>query len=162
MDFLFWEGADITISDINEEAIKKIKKKYAVKSVHPDEIYSQECDVFAPCAFGATINSETIPQLKCKAVAGAANNQLLSDEDGEILKQKNILYAPDFVINGGGVVNVAQEMAQEGYTPKVPQEKTHKIYDSLLSIFKIAQAECISTNKAAIRLAERLFGKWLW
>lgn len=154
VDFLFWAGADITITDINEEAVKRVVKKYAVKSVRPSEIYSQECDVFAPCGFGGIINSDTISLLKCKAVAGAANNQLLSDEDGKKLKQSDILYAPDFVINSGGVVNVAQEMAKEGYNPKTPQKKSHKIYDILLSIFEIAERDNISTHQAAIHLAE--------
>ena len=154
VDFLFWAGADITISDINIDAMNRIAKKYAVKTVHPSEIYSQECDVFAPCAFGGVINSNTIPLLKCKAVAGAANNQLLTDEHGNDLKQNGILYAPDFVINGGGVINVAQEMEREGYNPKMPQQKSHQIYENLLTIFEIAEKDDISTNQAAIRLAE--------
>lgn len=154
VDFLFWEGADITITDINVDAMKKVSQKYGVKTVLADEIYYQECDVFAPCGFGGTINSRTIPMLRCKAVAGAANNQLLIDEDGEELKQKKILYAPDFVINGGGLINVAQEMATEGYNPKTPREKSHNIYQNLLTIFQDAEKNNISTNQAAISLAE--------
>jgi leucine dehydrogenase len=154
VDFLFWEGADITITDINVETMKRVAQKYAVKIVSPDEIYRQECDVFSPCGFGGTINNSTIPILRCKAIAGAANNQLLTDENGEELKQKKILYAPDFVINGGGLINVSQEMTAEGYNPKVPLEKTQNIYYSLLTIFETAEKKNISTHEAAVSLAE--------
>ena len=154
MDFLFWAGADITISDINTDTMKRVAKKYALKSIHPNDVYDQECDVFAPCGFGGVINNDTIPRLKCKAIAGAANNQLLNDENGEALKNKNILYAPDFVINGGGVINVALEMEVKGYNPKKSQEKSHKIYESLLTIFEIAEKENISTHQASTRLAK--------
>lgn len=154
VDFLFWEGADITITDINVEAMKRVAQKYGVKTVSPDEIYHQECDVFSPCGFGGTINSNTISMLRCKAIAGAANNQLLTDKNGEELKQKKILYAPDFVINGGGLINVSQEMTQEGYNPKVPLEKTQNIYHSLLTIFEAAETNNISTHQASVSLAE--------
>ena len=155
VDFLFWEGADITITDINAATLKRVAQKYAVRVVSPDEIYQQECDVFAPCGFGGILNSDTIAKLRCKAVAGAANNQLLTDENGKELKRKKILYAPDFVINGGGLINVAQEMAVEGYTPKTPQEKTYNIYQTLLTIFEAAEKSDVSTHQAAVSLAER-------
>lgn len=154
LDFLFWEGADITITDINADTLKRVSQKYGVKVVAPDEVYHQECDVFAPCGFGGTINGDTIPMLQCKAIAGAANNQLLTDEDGEELKRKKILYAPDFVINGGGLINVSQEMSEEGYNPKAPREKSHNIYQTLLTIFENAEKNDVSTHQAAVSLAE--------
>jgi len=154
VDFLFWEGTDITITDINMDTMKRVAQKYAVKVVSPEEAYHQECDIFAPCGFGGTINSDTISMLRCKAIAGAANNQLLTDGNGEELKDKGILYAPDFVINGGGVINVSLEMAMEGYNPKISHDKTHAIYQSLLSIFEIAEKNNLSTHHAAVSLAE--------
>lgn len=158
VELLFWQGADITITDINMDTMKRVAKKYGAKTVAPDEIYGQECDVFSPCGFGGTINSKTIPMLRCKAVAGSANNQLLTDEDGEGLKQRKILYAPDFVINAGGLINVSQEVAIEGYHPKTPREKSHNIYQSLLTIFEEADKNNISTHQAAVSLAEYRLG----
>ncbi len=154
VDFLFWEGADITITDINSDAMEKIAQKYAIKTVASDEIYHQECDIFSPCAFGGSINSETISKLRCKAIAGAANNQLLTDENVEELRLKKILYAPDFVINGGGLINVSQEMEAKGYNPKISRDNTNNIYKSLLTIFEIAENNNISTHHAAVALAE--------
>lgn len=159
VDFLFWAGADISITDVREEAVKRILNKYAVKAVQPDEIYGLKCDVFAPCAFGGVINDKTIELLNCKAVAGAANNQLLSDVHGEDLKRRGILYAPDFVINGAGVINVALEMAVEGYNPRISQMKADNVYDSILRILEIAEQKNVSTNKAAITLAEEYIQK---
>jgi leucine dehydrogenase len=153
-DFLFWEGADITVTDINVNSLSRVAKKYAVKTVHPNEIYSQECDVFCPCALGGTINGDTIPLLQCKAVAGAANNQLLSDGHADELRKRKILYAPDFVINSGGVINVAMEMDPDGYNPKTSQQKGHEIYDTLLTIFDTAEKDNKSTHQVALDLAE--------
>lgn len=154
IEFLFWQGADITITDINVDTMKRIAKKYGVKTISPEEIYHQECDIFSPCGLGGIINRNTIPILRCKAVAGSANNQLLTDEDGESLKQRKILYAPDFVINGGGLINVSQEVAIEGYHPKIPREKSLNIYQSLLTIFEESDKSNISTHQAAVSLAQ--------
>jgi len=154
VDFLFWEGADITITDTNFDTMKRVAKKYGAKTVSPDEIYHQECDVFSPCGFGGILNSNTIPTLRCKAIVGAANNQLLADEDADELKQKRILYAPDFVVNGGGLINVSQELAAEGYNPKTPHERAHNIYQSLLTIFEDAEKNDVSTHHAAVSIAE--------
>ncbi|MGL5263712.1 MAG: Leu/Phe/Val dehydrogenase [Candidatus Rhabdochlamydia sp.] len=158
VELLFWQGADITITDINIDTMKRVAKKYGTKMVAPDEIYYQECDIFSPCGFGGIINRNTIPMLRCKAIAGSANNQLLTDEDGEALKQRKILYAPDFVINGGGLINVSQEVAAEGYHPKKPREKSHNIYQSLLTIFEEADKKNVSTHQAAVSLAEYRIG----
>jgi len=130
------------------------ERKYGAKVVSPEEIYSQECDIFAPCAFGGVINDDTIPLLRCKAVAGGANNQLLHDQHADELKLKNILYAPDFVINAGGLINIAQELELEGYHHALPLKKTNEIYTSLLSIYDSAKQQSISTNQSAKQLAE--------
>jgi len=113
-----------------------------------------ECDVFSPCAMGGIINSNSISTLKCKAIAGCANNQLLDKSDGELLHEKNILFAPDFIVNGGGLINVSFEITKQGYHPKGPRDKTDKIFDILMSIYEIAEKNDISTSNAAIELAE--------
>lgn len=151
---LFWSGADLILADPDPEKLEKIAKKYKAKIVGLDEIYEVECDVFAPCAMGAVINDKTLPKLNCKAIAGCANNQLHKKEHGDALFKKGILYAPDFVINAGGLINVIGELSEEGYNPKISRDKTTKIYDRLLSIFEISEKNQVSTNTAAISLAE--------
>ncbi|HEY8365139.1 MAG TPA: Glu/Leu/Phe/Val dehydrogenase [Haloplasmataceae bacterium] len=147
------EGANVIISDINQANIDNVTKDFKVTVVKPDEIYGVQCDVYAPCALGATINDDTIPQLKCKIVAGSANNVLKEERHGEILQQKGILYAPDYVINAGGVINVYQELI--GYDVNEATAKVKNIYNRLLEVYKIAKEENISTAKAADRLAEK-------
>ncbi len=154
IDFLFWQGADVTITDINMDTMKRVTKKYGVKTVSPEEIYHQECDVFSPCGLGGILNRHTIPILRCKAVAGSANNQLLTDEDGEALRQRKILYAPDFVINSGGLISISQELATEGYHPKIPRDKSLNIYQSLLTIFEEADKNNLATHQVAVSLAQ--------
>jgi len=154
LDFLFWEGADITVTDINEELLQKLKASFGVKVVKPSEIYEQNVDIFSPCAVGGIINDETIAQLKCKAICGCANNQLLNDRHSNLLKDKNILYAPDFVVNAGGLINVSSELDKEGYNPRKSKEKIDKLYEMILEIYEISEKNNISTNEAAIKLAQ--------
>ncbi len=144
----------IYFTEINEKHIEKIKKKYPeVEFVEPDDIYGLEVDVYAPCALGATMNDETIPQLKCKIVAGTANN-VLDDEEkhGNMLKERNILYSPDFVINAGGLINVYHEL--QGYSRENAENDISKIYDRLMDIYKIAKETGKHTQEAA-----KLFAK---
>ncbi len=134
--------------------MKKLKKTYPeVEFVKPDDIYGLDVDVFAPCALGAVINDKTIPQLKCKIVAGTSNN-VLDDEEkhGNMLKDKNILYAPDFVINAGGLINVYHEL--QGYKKENAVNDIEKIYDRLLDIYKLAKENDTHTQHAA-----KLFAK---
>lgn len=154
VDYLFWNGADLVITDIDEKKAKQIAFKYGIRAVKPDEIFTQKCDIFSPCAIGGILNDKTINSLKCKAICGCANNQLLEDRHGDMLKEKNILYAPDFVVNAGGLINVAAELDKEGYDPKRSRDKVHKIYEMLNDIYKIADENNISTNQAAIKLAQ--------
>ena len=154
IDYLFWAGADLILSDIDPERLQKAAAKYGARAVAPNQILKTPCDILAPCALGAVLNDETIPLLQCKGVAGSANNQLLRDEHAVELKKRGILYAPDFVINAGGLLNVAAETAEEGYQPKLPRGQTHRIYDTLSSIYTIAEKSNISTHQAAISLAE--------
>jgi leucine dehydrogenase len=153
-DILFWHGANLILTDIDENKLHHLCQIYGAKQMHPEEIYAAECDIFAPCALGGILNDKTIPQLNCKAVAGGANNQLLQDQNGEQLAQRGILYAPDFVINAGGVINAACELEENGYDPIVSRDRVEQIYDSMLSIFSHHEVEKKSTHVIANELAE--------
>lgn len=153
VDRLFWAGAELILSDIDKERLAKFCQKYGARAVSADKIAFAECDVFAPCALGGILNDETIPLLRCKGIAGGANNQLLHDKHGEALRERGILYAPDFVINAGGLLNVEVELDAGGYTPAIPRAKCSRIYDTLLSIYEIAEKNSESTHKAAVDLA---------
>jgi leucine dehydrogenase len=118
-----------------------------------DDIYSAEADIFAPCALGAIINDKTIPQLKVAIVAGAANNVLHEERHGDALEARGITYAPDYVANAGGVINVYGELA--GWTSARSFRKADEIYDTVLKVFEIAKTEKVPTYLAADRLAEQ-------
>lgn len=153
-EFLFRRGARLVVSDIDPKRARSVAERFGARLVSPREIYSVECDVFSPCAMGGILNSETIPLLKAKAVVGAANNQLLLERDGEELAKRGILYAPDFVANSGGLINVSNELTKEGYNEQKALSKTGEIYDQLLFIFNTAEKNGCSTNQAAVRLSE--------
>jgi leucine dehydrogenase len=149
------DGAKVVCCDIDAENLKRVGTDFrGVETVAPDKIYGVECDVFAPCAMGAIINDDTIPQLKCAIVAGSANNQL-GDEDKHAgaLEKRGILYAPDYVINAGGLINVANEL--EGYNRERAVQQAASIYNIVTTIYQIARDEKITTNRAANALAER-------
>ncbi len=153
-DYLFWAGADLILSDIDENKAKRLAAKYGARTVSVDQILKVDCDVLAPCALGAIINDQTIPHLRCRAIAGSANNQLHRDHHANMLDEKGILYAPDFVINAGGLLNVSAELEETGYLPTWPREKAHRIYDTLLAIYEIAEKNRESTHNAALALAD--------
>ncbi len=149
------EGADLMVSDVNTDRVEKVVSDFGATAVAPDDIYEQDCDIFAPCALGAVVNDNTLDRLSCRVVAGAANNQLDRDEHGVQLRKREILYAPDFVINGGGVINVAHEFHPNGYSRDLALRKVESIRDRLLEIFAVSDEEDIATNEAADRVAER-------
>jgi leucine dehydrogenase len=151
--YLAQEGALVVVTDIDQQRVKNHVDKYQVKAAHPDEILFTECDVLSPNALGAVINDNTIGKLKCKVVAGGANNQLLEPRHGDELKSKGILYAPDYVVNAGGLMNVFVEL--EGYSHDRAFDKTKRVYDNVLKVFEIAKKENIGTHIAADRLAEQ-------
>lgn len=151
-EHLHEEGANLIVTDINKEAVNRAVEAFGAKVVDPDDIYSVECDIYAPCALGATVNDETIPQLKAKVIAGSANNQLKTSEHGDIIHEKGIVYAPDYVINSGGVINVSDEL--NGYNQSRAKKKVETIYDSLMRVFEISKRDNIPTNVAADRMAE--------
>jgi len=146
--------ADVRLiaSDVNSDNLSRVVDEFAAEAVQPGEIYSVDADVFAPCALGGVINDETIPQLKVKIVAGSANNQLLEERHGTRLRERSILYAPDYVANAGGVLNGCVEVL--GWKPELALGKVMEIYDTVLRIFESAEAQGIPTNKAADQLAE--------
>lgn len=146
------EGAKLIVSDINQERVERAVKEFGAIAVEPNEIYEQEVDIFSPCALGAIINDETIPQLKAKVIAGSANNQLKESRHGQILHEKGIIYAPDYVINAGGVINVADELY--GYNRERAMKRVETIYDTLMKIFQMSKEENIPTYLAANCIAE--------
>lgn len=151
-EYLHKEGANLIVADINEAAVKRAVEEFGAKAVGVDEIYGVECDIYAPCALGAVINDNTIPQFKAKVIAGSANNQLAEEKHGDIIHEMGIVYAPDYVINAGGVINVADELA--GYNKERALKKVGIIYDNLERVFEISRRDNIPTYVAADRMAE--------
>lgn len=148
------EGANLVVTDINSENVNRVVGEFGARAVAPGEIYGVDCDIYAPCALGAVINDDTIPQLKCRIAAGAANNQLKEDRHGDILYDKGILYAPDFIINAGGVMNVADELLEGGYNRNRAMRKVETIYGNIEKVIAISKRDNIPTYKAADILAE--------
>lgn len=155
--YLHEEKATLIVTDINIEAVKKVVSEFGAKAVEPNEIYGVDCDIFSPCALGAVINDETIPKLKAKVIAGAANNQLKDAKHGELIHEMGIMYAPDYVINAGGVINVADELY--GYNRERAMKKVEQIYDNVQKVFEIAKRDSIPTYLAADRMAEERIEK---
>jgi leucine dehydrogenase len=148
------EGAIVTISDINENRLHEVGSKYGAKIFSGNDLYSLDVDIYAPCALGATINDETISKIQAKVIAGAANNQLANELiHGKLLKEKGILYAPDFLINAGGVINVYSELAN--LTSAQVMEKTENIYNTAMDIFTLSDAQNITTHQAALNIAQK-------
>jgi leucine dehydrogenase len=151
---LYWAGARLIVADTDPEKCANIANLTGAQIVSTQEVMKVECDVFAPCALGGGINEQTIPHFRCKAIAGCANNQLLKDSDADELFAKGILYAPDFVINAGGLINVTQELDARGYNPILARHKVHQLYDQLMMIYDIAEQNGFSTHRAALSLAD--------
>lgn len=147
------EGAIVYIADINPSKLEEVSKKYSAK-IYTEDVYAANVDIYAPCALGATINDETIQRMKAGIIAGAANNQL-ADENihGKLLQEKGILYAPDFLINAGGIINVYAEL--EGYDKAEIIRKTENIYNTTLEILRTAEARNIPTHFAALQIAQQ-------
>ncbi len=151
-EYLHEEGAKLVVTDINDQAVKRVVDAFGATAVDPGAIYDVDCDIYAPCALGATVNDDTIPRLKASVIAGSANNQLKSSKHGDILHEKGIVYAPDYVINAGGVINVADEL--NGYNQARAMKKVEEIYGSLERVFEISKRDNIPTYLAADRMAE--------
>jgi leucine dehydrogenase len=147
-------GVRLTIADIDEQQTRDVAAEVGAEIVAPDAVFDVPCDVFSPCALGAILNDDTIPRLRCRAVAGSANNQLGEPRHGGMLRERGILYAPDFVINGGGVVNVADEFHPDGYHHDRAYERIAQIGRQVFEVVRTAEQEGIPTEEAALKLAE--------
>ena len=145
-------GARITVADVYPPSLERVRAEFGVNVVEPDEIYDVDCDIFSPCSLGGALNAETIPRLKTQAVVGCANNQLETDEDGERLAERDILYAPDFVVNAGGLINVNEELG--GYTVDKAAAHIDKIYDNTLRVLEASRERGTTPVETAIALAE--------
>lgn len=147
------EGARLVVTDIDAERVKRVVDEFGAEAVGSDEIYGVDAQIFAPCALGAIVNDETIPQFSFDIIAGAANNQLAEGRHGEELKKKDILYAPDYVINAGGLINVYGEL--NAWSPERAKRKAGEIYETLGQLFELAKEQGIPTSEAADQLAQR-------
>src|SRR5215471_2199834 len=148
-------GALLTVTDVVPAKAQLLAQQYGACVVAPEEIYTVPCEVYAPCALGGTLNDHTIPRLQCQVVAGSANNQCLRAEHGDALRLRGIVYAPDFVINAGGLLNVAMELAPTGYDEARVLAQVHHIADTVRALLDTAARQAISTHCAAMQLAER-------
>lgn len=144
-------GAELTITDINTDRAEALANEVGAKVCGPDEVFDIDCDIYTPCALGGVINPDTIEKLSCKIVAGAANNQLLNDAMGDQLHDRGIIYAPDFVINAGGLINVAEELG--GYNYERARKRVERIYDNVHNILDLAKAQNITPQRAADAVA---------
>ena len=154
VSYLVKEGALVQIADINEEKLQEVASKYGASIYRGNDLYSEEVDIYAPCALGATINDETVHKIKAKVIAGAANNQLANEVvHGQILKDRGIVYAPDFLINAGGIINVYGEIV--GYGKEEALKRTENIYNTTLQTLNFAKQNDITTHQAAFSVAQQ-------
>jgi leucine dehydrogenase len=153
-DYLLKAGAKLVATDINEDARKRAAALHAVTVVEPDAIFDAECDIFAPCALGGAMNEQSIPRLKCAIVCGPANNQLAEGRDGNRLQRRGILYAPDYIVNSGGVTNVYYELGRE-YSREAAMAKTSEIFDAVTQVIGESKSQGVTTAEAADRIAEK-------
>ena len=153
VEHLVNEGAKVTITDISQDRLEAVSSKFGATIYKGNDIYSEDMDIYAPCALGATINDDTIYKLKAKVIAGAANNQLaVESKHGRLLQERGIVYAPDFLINAGGIINVYAEL--ENYDRQEIIRKTENIYNTTLEILENASKNGVTTNVAALEIAQ--------
>lgn len=151
--FLFWEGAHLIVTDLDEQKVELAKQQFGAEAVLPNEIFDCECFAFAPCAMGGILNEKNSARLKCRVVAGIANNQLLTNEDERYLQEKNILYVPDFVINAGGLINVSVELSPQGYCAHRARTRVDALYEVLKELLEKAKNTSLSTQQVALSTA---------
>ncbi len=146
-------GTETVVADANADAVAHAVETYGSQGVSVDGIYDITCDIFSPSALGATLNEETIQRLRCAAIAGCANNQLATDDDMARIVERGILYAPDFVVNAGGVINIAAETG--GYSAERAGEMVDRIHDNVIAVFETAASDGVDTHDAAVRFAQQ-------
>lgn len=150
---LFWAGADLIVADIDEERCRRCRRRYGAQVIHDSELFSTPCDIFAPCALSEILDKKSVSQLQAAAVAGAANTQLKEAAVDALLMERGILYAPDYVINAGGVINAATEFDPEGYDPRRVRTKVVALRKILLDLFSKAAARKMPTGVIADEIA---------
>jgi leucine dehydrogenase len=154
IELLLKAGAEVVFSELDDSAIGRFRDELGLKLIRAEDIYTTECDIFAPCALGGVLNPDTIPRLRCRAVVGGANNQLASPKDAESLRARGILYAPDYVINVGGAMAILG-LETQGWTQEQAEKKvTESVQQALTHVFELAVAEGITTEAAARQIAE--------
>ncbi len=154
VDYLTKENAIVQVTDINQQRLEEIAARYGARIFAGEDLYSADVDIYAPCALGATVNDETVGKIRAKVIAGAANNQLAVEEvHGQVLKERGILYAPDFLINAGGIINVYAEIVK--YDKAEALKRTENIYNTALEIFDFADKNGITTYQAALQVAQK-------
>src|SRR5258705_3884429 len=154
-ELLHEQGAKVVICDINEARVDELARKHGFETVPDARHLEVDCDIYSPCARGATLNDRTIPQLRCRAIAGCANNQLLEPRHARDLMARGILYAPDYVINAGGIINVSAELVPGGYEEAAALPKIDRIYDNLKQGFRSSRPERVPADEPAELLAGR-------
>ena len=152
------EGANVIINDINLDKLDQLAEKFGATIILGDDIFDLDMDIYAPCALGSTVNPDTISRLQCDIIAGAANNQLADEiRDAELCSNHGICYAPDFLINAGGLINVYSEL--KGYNRDHAITQTKQIYNTTLEIFKKGELEDVTTHIAALQIAQQKINK---
>lgn len=153
-EYLVKAGADVLISDVNADAVERMHRHLGVGVITPEQVYDTPCDIFAPCALGAVLNRDTIARLRCRAVVGSANNQLETSADALRLKERGILYAPDFVVNVGGTISLAGGERMGWTRDEVERRIRDTVTQVLDQIYDLAAADDITTTEAAQRIVE--------
>ncbi|MFN2608206.1 MAG: Glu/Leu/Phe/Val dehydrogenase [Acidimicrobiales bacterium] len=149
------EGARVTVADVDPAAVRLAVAELGVEAVPVETAHATPCDVYSPCALGAVLNPTTIPELRCAAIVGSANNQLADADCADLLEKAGVLYATDYVVNAGGLVNIAEELAPGGYHQERAYAAVRRIYDTTAALLAAAEADGVTTTDAADRLAER-------
>jgi glutamate dehydrogenase/leucine dehydrogenase len=147
------EGARVTVADVDPAAVERLRRAFDVAAVDPAEAHRVPCDIYSPCGLGGVLDATTIPELRCWAVAGAANNQLADAGCSALLADTGVLYAPDFVVNAGGIINIAEERAARGYDRERAYANVRRVYETTLAVFDLAKQQGITTVEAAQAMA---------
>lgn len=152
-------GARLVVSDIDVKKVNSMAAKYRVEMADPDAIYDADCDIFCPCALGGILNDNTLDRLKCRIICGSANNQLKEERHGDLLEEKRMVYAPDYIANAGGTIYDTDRLGSGGVNNERGKEKVSRIYENMEKVFEVADRDSIPTYVAADRMAEERIGQ---
>ncbi|HWC12449.1 MAG TPA: Glu/Leu/Phe/Val dehydrogenase family protein, partial [Acidimicrobiales bacterium] len=155
VELLVGERARVPVADVDPAAVARAVDEHGTAVVPPQAAHRTECDIFSPCALGGVLDAITVPELRCAAVVGSANNQLGDQGSAKLLSEAGILYATDYVVNAGGLINIAEELAPGGYGPERAAAAVRRIFDTTAALLAMAETDGVTTAEAADRLAER-------